>query len=261
MPRSRAKRRSASLQAPVYPHSINSIGDFFAVIDGLLRPGQLYWYRGHGNPAWTLTPSALRPRMASVRKHALALHHDFRRLSVLRLRVPPPADDELQWIGLAQHYGLPTRLLDWTENPAIALYFATLEPTVDGRVYILNPLDLNRRVDRRDPRVFDAGRDRALIRRYFELGATTNKRGRPTIAINPVYNSERILLQRGAFTLHGDRSFSLNASQAPSLVAIAIPQNVKAKLAAELARIGIYEMSMFPEPEHICTHLRRGLGL
>ncbi len=54
-----------------------------------------------------------------------------------------------EWISLAQHYRVPTRLLDWSENPLVALYFAvevdedSNGAQVDGRVWALNPLQLN----------------------------------------------------------------------------------------------------------------------
>jgi hypothetical protein len=55
----------------------------------------------------------------------------------------PPRDHTDEWLFLAQHVGLPTRLLDWTEGLFIALYFALLED--EPVIWMLDPIELNRR--------------------------------------------------------------------------------------------------------------------
>lgn len=178
----------------------------------------------------------------------------------MKIPNPPGPNEELKWVQLARHHGLPTRLLDWTTNAAIALFFASLNaPDVkkdaDGAVFILNPIDLNRDVDPKHPRIFDAHSDADTINRYLELTGKQNARGLKTIAINPVWNSERIVLQQGTFTLHGSKHFTLTSKQVPSLVYACVPKECKNDLLRELQQVGINEMSIFPEPEHMCRYL------
>ncbi len=63
-------------------------------------------------------------------------------------------------------------------------------------------------------------------------------------------------MQQGAFTLHGKR-FEIDSSQASSLIYVPILKDFKAALLSELERVGIGEMFIFPEPEHVCAHLLR----
>jgi hypothetical protein len=67
-------------------------------------------------------------------------------------------------------------------------------------------------------------------------------------------------MQKGVFTLHGGR-FDLDGGGIPSLVAIPILREHKKRLHAELGRIGVDEMTLFPELEHSCAHLKRKAGL
>jgi hypothetical protein len=69
------------------------------------------------------------------------------------------------------------------------------------------------------------------------------------------------MLQRGTFTLHGSRRFALDESQAPGLMYVPILKDDKPQLLSDLERIGIGEMSLFPETEHVCNHLKRAADL
>jgi hypothetical protein len=100
-----------------------------------------------------------------------------------------------------------------------------------------------------------------LISSYFKLGASEHAKGKATVAIRPIWNSERLVVQRGTFTLHGTRRFALDSDAAPSLIGLPILRETKAKLRQELQRVGIDEMALFPELEHACKDLKLKAGL
>jgi hypothetical protein len=247
------------INCPIYRDNvIESLSDFFAVFHSLLEPNKVFWFRGHPKVDYSLAPSALRYDKAESRERALGLVADMKRFLEMKLARPPAADDDLGWMQVAQHYGLPTRLLDWTQNAAVALFFACAkDPDADGLVVILNPIELNQSVDSRSPRIFNLQRDAKIIRPYFRLRGKVDAKGKRTIAINPTWNTERIAMQQGAFTLHGSRQFALDRGQASSLLYVPILKERKEALLNELGRVGIGEMFIFPEAEHVCAHLLR----
>ncbi|HUU44784.1 MAG TPA: FRG domain-containing protein [Acidobacteriota bacterium] len=253
---------------------VENLADYISLIGAHLKAGKPFWFRGHRDVRWTLTPYALRPESVQLRDSGLRLLREFKRIAEIKVDRPPESTgQELKWMQLAQHYGIPTRLLDWTESATFALFFACETSSArdqDGIVFLLNPEDLiSLKVRRHHTHgeqlitSLDAHLDETLIQDYFELGGALDrgKQALPTIAIRPVWNSERLMMQRGVFTLHGSRQFELDESQAPSLVGIPILRDVKAGLQRELERIGVDEMTLFPELEHACRHLKRREGL
>ena len=106
------------------------------------------WWRGHANAEWRLEPQAFRRNPERPEKQfysETALMGQFVSRAPSRSHRPcPDNDDYFGWLFLAQHYGLPTRLLDWTESPLVAAYFAVERPDEDGCIWALWPTGLNR---------------------------------------------------------------------------------------------------------------------
>lgn len=103
------------------------------------------WFRGEPNktdaPFAPLLPRLYRPAEDGREHKENRLLQNFRAKAPIygQMRTPVRGDQD-QWLFLAQHYGLPTRLLDWTEGLCIALYFALLEK--EPVVWMLDPIKL-----------------------------------------------------------------------------------------------------------------------
>jgi len=262
-PLTSAERKRFSLcpvHCPRLRERVEDLADFMAVISNTIRTQEPFWFRGHADARCSLVPSALRFDRQSDREKALGLMADFRRIAESKLPRPPDGNADLKWAQIAQHFGLPTRLLDWTESATTALYFACSGANTDGVVFVLNPIDLNRLSYPRKPRVLDPQRDAEEVGRYLRMGPKRSRNGRYPLAVNPMWNSDRLILQKGVFPVHGGR-FDLDGKGIPSLVAIPILREHKKRLHSQLERIGVDEMTLFPELEHSCAHLKRKAGL
>jgi len=188
---------------------IASLAGFVEAVQHLVeewtpKPADWYlqpWFRGHGNVSWSLVPNLYRARTAIAGVGA-GYYSEAILLEKFRLRAPMflerlPATD-WEWLFLMQHYGLPTRLLDWTESSLIALYFAIRDHTdkADAAVWVMNPWWLNCQTFGKYL-LFPADDRRA--KKHAPLLSGRNLKGRLPLAITPIHASPRIAAQRGVF--------------------------------------------------------------
>jgi FRG domain len=222
-----------------------------------------YW-RGHSQADWSLVPKVFRPRSTPddlYDEHALIGH--FRVLAPTRhLGKVPAHKDCMAWLFLAQHHGLPTRLLDWSESLLIASYFAVSEEdrkAHDGCVWAINPGGLNSYFDA-SPGLVQI-RDKN-VRKIAKCAFLPGECDKVIIALDGQEIDIRMFTQMVKFTLH---SVTTRIEQLPTsekwLRRYIIPKEAKTTLQHQLAAFGIKQSNLFPDLSHLAADLcRRPFG-
>jgi hypothetical protein len=219
--------------------------------------GKMPWWRGHSRASWKLH-SSLYHKEFSLNETDLAIR--FRNQARVRRTDVPELHDGPSWVYLMQHYGLPTRLLDWTFSPLIALYFAVRDENADDEdavVWGLLPTALNN---------FQVGVDGILgtgndfIKPLFNnvWAALSNKVEAPQIlAVNTQHIDVRQMVQASEFTIHGSES---PISELPDsdkfLVSITLPKESKIAFRQTLNVFNLTESFLFPDLEHLAKQIQ-----
>lgn len=204
------------------------------------------WFRGHRDSIWQLVPSA-------HRRHRI-LESQF--LNHFRFRAPafskdcPPHTDYEAWLPLARHFGLPTRLLDWTESLMVALYFAVTkekdEDEKDGHLFVLAPGKLNSAsIGGIIPFLTD---DRVQSYVMSAFNGNLNSKQTDTIAVLAPRTHIRMAAQLSNYTIHGTRlSLDSHTSSSDFLGKIVIPKESKQEFRSDLSVSGIRHTTLFPD--------------
>jgi|WetSurMetagenome_2_1015567.scaffolds.fasta_scaffold04143_3 hypothetical protein len=197
-------------------------------------------FRGQADLSWHLVPSILRNGFLNTNKpNEIILSEEnmlglFKRQARPHINPVPNENNHWEWLALAQHYGLPTCLLDWTEQAAAALFFAVENPNGNKSSAVW--------VSER-PKPATKSEDYP-----FHISRIC--------LFEPPHISPRITVQQACFTAH-PTDYLLKRYEWPGrLDKLVIPVESRVIIRNELRSLGVHRASLFPELEGIAMEIR-----
>lgn len=222
------------------------------------KKGVPVWYRGHADIEWPLLPSFHRE---SFSRTEMDYVKEFKQDAML-LANPTPKEPH-EWLFLMRHHGIPTRLLDWSESPLVAAYFATKKDekteNKDGVIWVLFPLELNDNIlvleSTKSLPSFDENED--MMSGYAPQNYPVTETS-PTIAFLAPRNSPRMQSQLSVFTIDGHKNTTpINETGKKNHTwKYIIPKDLKETIRNQLKLFGINSFQIYPELESIREKLK-----
>ena len=209
--------------------NINSFDDLIKLVKS--HDYSNFIYRGEDSSKYELRSSFGRDQLSSpqnIQSLERSYFCEFKRKATPYLEYD--SQNDLDWLTVAQHHGLHTRLLDWTSNPLVAAYFST--KIIQNEDSILYALDTRK--------IKDANN----IVNPFDIDQV--------YIFQPRHITRRIIAQSGLFTIHPK---PIDIFTHPALERIVIKKQARADIYILLGVFGINEFSLFPDLQGLSSTL------
>ena len=196
-------------------------------------------YRGQACECWELVPRIFRRSDPASFESSVAA--EFLGLAMSRMTQPLLKEQTTEWLILMRHYGVPTRLLDWTQSPLVALYFAVCNEEhdkLDGTIWACSRTQLHSVVDDANDRMVPN-----LVK-----SAWVGERIRQVGMLRAFQIDDRLRTQQSRFTIHGDPTPLESYERAGNCLRwVRVPSDKKPLLRDALSHFGILRHELFPD--------------